>query len=193
MDMNYPHTPTGPTPANVSGSVNLVDYNADQQFTINATAAYSSSGVAGADNDPALKPSNSALASRVSANRVYTRIKSVRYGATTATSFTANELQDLDFWDTSLGGTIGTIDKGTTNPNGHNVDLYWTGNKYQYIVYDAARPNLASIKERATSFDVLPSSFGGAVYATVGGYKIYKTTDLQAGYTGTTAEYVLNT
>ena len=193
MDMNYPHSPTGPTPANVSGSVNLVDYNADQQFTINATAAYSSSGVAGADNDPALKPRNSALASRVSANRVYTRIKSVRYGATTATSFTEIQLNDLDFWDTTLGGTIGSIDKGTTNPNNHNIDLYWTGNKYQYIVYDAARPNLASIKERATSFDVLPSSFGGAVYATVGGYKIYKTTDLQAGYTGTTAEYVLNT
>ncbi len=193
MDMNYPHFPAGPTPSNVSGSVNLVDYSADQLFTINATAAYSSSGTNGSDNNPALKPSNSALASRTSVNSVYNRIRSVRYGATTATSFTANELQDLDFWDTSLGGTIGTIDKGTTNPNNHNIDITWTGDKYQYIVYDAARPNLSSIKERATSFDVLPSSFGGAVYATVGGYKIYKTTNLQAGYAGTTAEYVLAT
>ncbi len=193
MIWNYPHFPAGPTPSNVSGSVNLVDYSADQLFTINATAAYSSSGTNGSDNNPALKPSNSALASRTSVNSVYNRIRSVRYGATTATSFTANELQDLDFWDTSLGGTIGTIDKGTTNPNNHNIDITWTGDKYQYIVYDAAWPNLSSIKERATSFDVLPSSFGGAVYATVGGYKIYKTTNLQAGYAGTTAEYVLAT
>ena len=193
MDLNYPHFPTGPQPANVSGSILLVDYGESQQFSINATAAYSSSGVAGADNDPALKPSNSALASRTSSNTIYNRIRSVRFGASTQIGFTANEMYDLDFWDTSLGGTIGSISKGTTNPNNTNIDITWTGDKYQYIVYGANQSDLASIKERNTQFDVLPATFGGAVYATVGGYKIYKSTDLQAGYAGTTAEYTLNT
>ena len=193
MDLNYPHEPTNPQPTNVSGSILLVDYGESQQFSINATAAYSSSGVAGADNDPALKPSNSALASRTSSNTLYSRIRSVRFGASTQIGFTANEMYDLDFWDTSLGGTIGSIAKGTTNPNNTNIDITWTGDKYQYIVYDANQSDLASIKERNTQFDVLPATFGGAVYAIVGGYKIYKSTDLQAGYAGTTAEYTLNT
>ena len=193
MDMNYPHFPAGPTPANVSGSVSLGGYGETQQFSINATAAYSSSGIDGSDNSPALHPGNSALASRTSANTVYTRIRSLRVGASAQVGFTANELYDLASWDTTLGGTIGTISKGTTNPNNYNADITWTGDKYQYIVYDASRPDLASIKERSTQFDVLPTTFGGAVYATVGGYKIYKSTQLQAGYEGTTAEYVLAT
>ena len=193
MDLNYPHEPTGPQATNVSGSILLVDYGVTQQFSINATAAYSSSGVAGADNDPALKPSNSALASRTSSNTIYNRIRSVRFGASTQIGFTANEMYDLDFWDTSLGGTIGSIAKGTTIPNNTNIDITWTGDKFQYIAYDASQSDLASIKERNTQFDVLPATFGGAVYATVGGYKIYKSTDLQAGYAGTTAEYTLNT
>ena len=193
MDLNYPHEPTGPQATNVSGSILLVDYGVTQQFSINATAAYSSSGVAGADNNPALKPSNSALASRTSSNTIYNRIRSVRFGASTQIGFTANEMYDLDFWDTSLGGTIGSIAKGTTIPNNTNIDITWTGDKFQYIAYDASQSDLASIKERNTQFDVLPATFGGAVYATVGGYKIYKSTDLQAGYAGTTAEYTLNT
>ena len=193
MDMNYPHFPAGPIPSNVSGSVSLGNYGEDQQFSINATAAYSSSGTNGSDNNPALKPSNSVLASRTSANTVYTRIRSLRVGASAQVGFTANELYDLASWDTTLGGTIGTISKGTTNPNNYNADITWTGDKYQYIVYDASRADLASIKERSTQFDVLPTTFGGAVYATVGGYKIYKSTQLQAGYGGTTAEYVLAT
>ena len=193
MDMNYPHFPAGPTPANVSGSVSLGGYGETQQFSINATAAYSSSGVAGADNSPALYPGNSALASRTSANTVYERIRSVRAGASSQPIFTANELYNLATWDTTLGGTIGTIAKGTTNPNNHNIDITWTGDKYQYIVYDAARSNLSSIKERATGYDIMGPTFGGALFATVGGYKIYRSTNPQAGYTGTTAEYVLNT
>ena len=193
MDLNYPHEPTGSQATNVSGSILLVDYGVTQQFSINATAAYSSSGVAGADNNPALKPSNSALASRISSNTIYNRIRSVRFGASTQIGFTANEMYDLDFWDTSLGGTIGSIAKGTTNPNNTNIDITWTGDKYQYVAYGANQSDLASIKERNTQFDVLPATFGGAVYATVGEYKIYKSTDLQAGYAGTTAEYTLNT
>jgi len=193
MDINYPHFPTGPQPTNVSGSILLNGYGETQQFSINATAAYSSSGVAGADNSPALYPGNSALASRTSANTVYTRIRSVRAGASSQPTFTANELYNLATWDTTLGGTIGTIAKGTTNPNNHNIDITWTGDKYQYIVYDAARSNLSSIKERATGYDIMGPTFGGALFATVGGYKIYRSTNPQAGYTGTTAEYVLNT
>ena len=193
MDMNYPHNPVGPQPTNVSGSILLNSYGETQQFLINATAAYSSSGTNGSDNSPALYPGNSALASRNSANTVYTRIKSVRAGASVQTTFTINELYDLAAWDTTLGGTIGTIAKGTTNPNNHNIDIIWTGDKYQYIVYDASQSNLATIKERTTQFDVLPATFGGALFATVGGYKIYRSTNPQSGYAGTTAEYVLNT
>ena len=193
MDINYPHFPTGPQPTNVSGSILLNGYGETQQFSINATAAYSSSGVAGADNSPALYPGNSALASRTSANTVYERIRSVRAGASSQPIFTANELYNLATWDTTLGGTIGTIAKGTTDPNNHNIDITWTGDKYQYIVYDAAESILSSIKERATGYDIMGPTFGGALFATVGGYKIYRSTNPQAGYTGTTAEYVLNT
>ena len=161
--------------------------------SIFATADYSSSGVAGADNDPALKPSNFANARRTSATRTYSRIISVRGGASANTTFTETELQNLNNW-VSGGGSVegGVIQKGTTNPNGASVSITWTGNKYQYIVYDASRANLTAIKDAALNLNVLgPDGAFTGLFATVGGYKIYRTAALQAGGTGTTQGYNL--
>jgi hypothetical protein len=115
----------------------------------------------------------------------YSRIRSLRYGADAATSFSEAELQDLADWDTGLGGTIGTIAKGTTNPSGQSITITWTGDKYHYIVYDSARSNLSNIT--TGGFGVL-SAFS---LTTVGSYKVYRTNTLQAGGAGTSITYVL--
>jgi hypothetical protein len=160
--------------------------------SIFATADYSSSGVAGADNSPALYPGNFPNARRQSSTRTYARIKSLRFGTSLAnTTFTLTELQDLAAWDTTLGGNIGTIYKGTTNPNGATISRTWSGDAYQFIIYDAAFGDLTEINDSAGGYPVLDSAFGGAVFATVGGYKIYRTTVPQAGLTGTTQGYNL--
>ena len=151
--------------------------------SIFATADYSSSGAAGADNDPALKPSNYSDARRVSATRTYSRIISVRAGTSTSTTFTETELQNLGNWVGGAGQVQGgTIQKGVTNPNGASVSMTWTGDKYQYIVYDASLSNLTAIKDAALNLNVLKAdgAFTG-LFATVGGYKIYRTAELQAG------------
>lgn len=115
----------------------------------------------------------------------YSRIRSLRYGADSATSFSEAELQNLASWDTGLGGTIGTIVKGTTNPSGQSITITWTGDKYHYIVYDSARSNLSNIT--TGGFGVL-SAFS---LTTVGSYKVYRTNTLQAGGAGTSITYVL--
>lgn len=143
--------------------------------TISTTSNYQSP--AGA-NDPQI------FDNRTTTN-TYSRIRSLRYGASTAVSFTEAELQDLEVWDTGLGGTIGTIAKGTTNPSGQSVTITWTGDKYHYIVYDSARSNLSNIT--TGGFGVL-SAFS---VTTVGNYKVYKTNTLQAGGAGTSITYVL--
>ena len=154
-------------------------------YSISASANYSSSGVGGTDNDPVLTET------RTSTATVFTRIRSLRYGASTDADLDISELRDIDAWDTTLGGTVGSIEKGTTNPVGQSFQFTWTGDKYHYIIYDSARANLSDIKETDTNFSVL-SSFGGGPYATVGSYKIYRTTDVQAGYAGTTIKYSLS-
>ena len=100
-------------------------------------------------------------------------------------SYTQGELENLGAWDTTLGGTVGTIQKGTTTATGQTCTINWTGSLYQYIVYDSARPALTSIK--TGGFEVL-SSFA---LTTTGSYKVYRSIDLQAGYGGTTVTYVL--
>jgi hypothetical protein len=56
---------------------------------------------------------------------------------------------------------------------------------YQYIVYDSARPALTAIN--SSGFNVI----GSFTLTTVGSYKVYRTTDVQAGYGGTTVTYTL--
>jgi hypothetical protein len=129
-------------------------------------------------NDPQLTTSRSS-------SRTYSKIRSVRFGASAVETFTQAELEDLASWDTSLGGDIGTIDKGNTNPSGDSVTIAWSGDKYHYIVFDASRSNLSNIT--TSGFGVL----GSFAVTTVGDYKIYKTTTLQAGGAGSSITYTL--
>jgi hypothetical protein len=141
---------------------------------ISTTASYNS----GILNDPV-------VIATVYDSITYSKIRSLRYGASTSTSFSANELETIDLWDTTLGGTIGTIAKGTTNPSGQSLTITWTGDKYHYIVYDSARANLTNIT--TAGFGVL----GQFTLSTVGNYKIYKSNTLQAGGSGTSITYIL--
>ena len=115
----------------------------------------------------------------------YTKIRSLRYGASAATSFTAGELENLASWDTTLGGTIGTIAKGTTTASGQSVTITWTGDKYHYIVFNSSLSNLTNIT--TGGFGV----FGSFAVTTVGQYKVYKIGTLQAGGAGSSITYVL--
>ena len=140
---------------------------------IAATASYSSSGVNGSDNSPAL------------VTATFTKIRSLRGGASPSTSFTQPELETLSTWDTTLGGVIGTIAKGTTTASGQSVTINWTGDKYHYIVYNGSLAFLTNIT--SAGFGVL-SSFTSA---SVGEYKVYRTNLLQAGGAGQAITYVL--
>ena len=115
----------------------------------------------------------------------YSKIRSLRYGASTATSFTAGELENIGAWDTTLGGTIGTIAKGTTTASGQSVTISWTGDKYHYIVFNSSLSNLTNIT--TGGFGV----FGSFAVTTVGQYKVYKIGTLQAGGAGSSITYVL--
>ena len=115
----------------------------------------------------------------------YTKIRSLRYGASTATSFTAGELENLALWDTTLGGTIGTIAKGTVTASGQSVTISWTGDKYHYIVFNSSLSNLTNIT--TGGFGV----FGSFAVTTVGQYKVYKIGTLQAGGAGSSITYIL--
>jgi len=119
------------------------------------------------------------------ATTTYTKIRSLRYGASTATSFTAGELENIGAWDTTLGGTIGTIAKGTTTASGQSVTISWTGDKYHYIVFNSSLSNLTNIT--TGGFGV----FSSFTVTTVGQYKVYKIGTLQAGGAGSSITYVL--
>jgi hypothetical protein len=125
------------------------------------------------------------LTTTSTATTTYTKIRSLRYGASTATSFTAGELENISAWDTTLGGTIGTIAKGTTTASGQSVTISWTGDKYHYIVFNSSLSNLSNIT--TSGFGVL----GSFAVTTVGQYKVYKTTTLQAGGVGSSITYIL--
>ena len=120
-----------------------------------------------------------------SSSRSFSKIRSVRYGASTATTFTQSELEDLASWDTSLGGSIGTINKGNTSPSGDTVTIQWTGDKYHYIAFDSNRANLNGIS--TSGFAVL----GQFSVSTIGNYKLYRSTALQSGGAGSSITYVL--
>ena len=147
-------------------------------ITATATSNYSSSGVLGADNSPA-----STITSTNSFT--YTKIRSLRYGASTATAFTSAELENLATWDTTLGGTVGTVSKGTTTASGQTLTITWTGDKYHYIVYNSSLAGLTNIT--TGGFGV----FSSFTLTTVGSYKVYRINTLQAGGAGTSITYVL--
>ena len=84
---------TGTLATNIASPRTVVD-TSTSNILISASADYSSSGVDGSDNDPALKPSNFAAARPVSAVTTYKKVRSLRYGASAQPSFTYNELLD---------------------------------------------------------------------------------------------------
>ena len=144
-------------------------------ISITATANYASPI---GDNSPDTTTTSTATTT-------YTKIRSLRYGASAATSFTATELENLAAWDTTLGGTIGTIEKGTTTASGQSVTISWTGDKYHYIVFNSSLSNLTNIT--TGGFGV----FGSFAVTTVGQYKVYKIGTLQAGGAGSSITYTL--
>jgi len=161
------------SPYTITGSL-----TGSTSVSIVATSYYSSSGVSGSDNSPALINTSATTTT-------YSKIRSLRSGATLTASYSQAQLEDLGAWDTTLGGSVGTIQKGTTTATGQTVVINWTGSLYQYIVYDSSRPALTAIN--SSGFNVI----GSFTLTTTGSYKVYKTTDLQAGYGGTTATYTL--
>ena len=162
-------TPTS-SPIYVTGSA-----TGSSSIVIGATAEYQSPA---GDNDPQ-------ISSTRTNSTTYSKIRSVRYGASAATSFTQSELEDLSSWDTSLGGSIGTIDKGNTTPSGDTITITWTGNKYHYIVFDSSRSDLTNIT--TSGFGV----FASFTKSVVGNYKIYRSNDLQSDSGGGSITYVL--
>lgn len=154
------------TPYAITGSA-----TGSSTISITATAYYDSPT---GENSPDL----STTATRTNS---YTKIRSVRRGASSQASFTAEELADLALWD----NTVGTIDKGNTNPSGDSLTIAWSGDKYHYIVYDSARSNLSNIT--TSGFGVL----GQFSVSTVGQYKVYRTNTLQAGGGGSSITYDL--
>ena len=158
------------TPYYVTGSA-----TGSTSISITATANYASPT---GENNPDLTTTSTATTT-------YTKIRSLRYGASAATSFTAGELENISAWDTTLGGTIGTIAKGTTTASGQSVTITWTGDKYHYIVFNSSLSNLTNIT--TGGFGV----FGSFAVTTVGQYKVYKIGTLQAGGAGSSITYIL--
>jgi hypothetical protein len=159
-----------PSPYFVTGSA-----TGSTSISLTATANYASPT---GDNSPDLTTTSTATTT-------YTKIRSLRYGASTTETFTANDLANLAQWDTTLGGSIGTIAKGTTTASGQSVTIAWSGDKFHYIVFDSARANLTNIT--TSGFGVI-GQFG---VTTIGQYKVYKTNTLQAGGAGSSITYVL--
>ena len=169
---------TGTLATNIASPRTVVD-TSTSNILISASADYSSSGVDGSDNDPALKPSNFAAARPVSAVTTYKKVRSLRYGASAQPSFTYNELLDIESWDTSLGGSIGTIDKGKNTKseiNNQFVNINWQGLLYQYVIYDGSIDNLDSFDINGANYS---ASFdaGNIVLDNNGqpAYKVYRT------------------
>jgi hypothetical protein len=147
---------------------------------IQATASYSSSGVNGSDNDPVR------IVERYS-TQTYSKIRSLRYGATSSVTFTQSQLEDLALWDTTLGGSIGTILKGTNTKaeiNNSTITINWDGSPlYQYIAYDKSLGTLSQIKNAVGANEL---AVGGKFYnnlLTLNNYYVYKSNVALAGST----------
>jgi hypothetical protein len=175
--------------ANPSNSWNLtsVTTNTTSPYFVtgSATGSTAISITATANYESPIGDNNPDLTTTSTTTTTYTKIRSLRYGASTATAFTSTELENLVLWDTTLGGTIGTIAKGTTNASGQSVTISWTGDKFHYIVFNSSLSNLTNIT--TGGFGVL----GSFAVTTVGDYKVYKSTTLQAGGAGSSITYIL--
>ena len=175
--------------ANPSNSWNLINTTTNVStpyyVTGSATGSTSISIIATANYESPTGDNIPDLTTTSTATTTYTKIRSLRYGASAAASFTEGEIENIGAWDTTLGGTIGTIVKGTTTASGQSVTISWTGDKYHYIVFNSSLSNLSNIT--TSGFGVL----GQFSVTTVGQYKVYKTNTLQAGGAGSSITYTL--
>jgi hypothetical protein len=128
-------------------------------IAISSTASYTSPGT---DNVPTLTPA-------VSSSITYSKIRSVRYGASLAASYTQAQLEDLALWDTTLGGTIGVIAKGTIDPNLYRFTAV-TSAQYIYIVIDSSYTLTGILNVNNSNSNDL----NVFTATTIGNYKVYK-------------------
>ena len=159
------------TGGSTSPSSSPITVSATGNVTIEATANYQSPT---GDNDPQLTRTKTSTATS-------NRIRSLRYGASTATSFSESEIQDIDEWVNN----IGTIDKGTINPNNEQFTINTNG-EYIYIIYDSGQSDLSGILNVDNSNSNDKNVFTKTV---VGNYKVYRSNNLSS----TTILYKLTT
>jgi len=175
--------------ANPSNSWNLINTTTNVStpyfVTGSATGSTSISIIATANYESPIGDNIPDLTTTSTATTTYTKIRSLRYGASDIASFTAGELENIGAWDTTLGGSIGTISKGITTASGQTLTISWSGDKYLYIVFDSARPNLSNIT--TSGFGVL----GQFTLTTIGQYKVYRTNVPNAGGAGSSITYTL--
>jgi hypothetical protein len=183
---SIPFTSSSANPSN-SWNLTSVTTNVASPYYVtgSATGSTSISIIATANYESPSGDNSPDLTTTSTTTNTYSKIRSLRYGASAATSFTAGELETLALWDTTLGGTIGTIVKGTTTASGQSVTISWSGDKFHYIVFNSSLSNLSNIT--TSGFGVL----GSFAVTTVGQYKVYKTTTLQAGGAGSSITYIL--
>lgn len=140
-----------------TGSSNIV---------ISSTASYNSSTL----NTPQLI-SSSIVSS------TFTKIRSIRYAATTTSSFTSAQIENLALWTGSLGATeiTGSIIKGTVNPNNYQFTINTTA-QYIYVIVDSAYTLTGILNvnnSNANDINVFTSS-------SVGNYRVYRSNNLSS-------------
>ena len=148
------------TGGSTSPSTSPVTVSATGNVTIQATANYQSPS---GDNTPQLTRTKTSTATSG-------RIRSLRYGTSTATSFSESEIQDIDEWVNN----IGTIVVGTTNPNNQQFTIT-TSAEYIYIIYDKNQSDLNGILNVNNSNS---NDLGVYTKTEVGNYNVYRSNNL---------------
>jgi hypothetical protein len=122
----------------------------------------------------------------------YTKVRSLRYGAS-ALNFDANsksDLENLALWDTTLGGSIGTITSVSGSTTNYAFSITWTGQYYHYIIIDSTL-SLTSLSIGGLTYPNISDAF--TTITTTGGtpaYKIYRSNNTLYG-NNETANYII--
>ena len=164
--------------------VSLVS-SSNSPITVTATSVPSATLTANYQSPAGANSPTATTSTSTSFQPAYTRIISVRYGVSAATGFDLNQLQNLALWDTTLGGTIGTIVKGTIDPNNYQFTITTSGN-YIYIVIPSSYTLTGIINVNNSNANDI-SVFAAPI--TTGGYKVYRSNNVSA----TTILYKLTT
>jgi len=110
-------------------------------------------------------------------SKTWTRVRSLRYGTSRATSFTNSQLQNLNNWI-----SVGTIKYGYNSESEIesltiNFDPSSSG-EYLYIVYDSSLPNINIIMNQTSLFNEITAFNSPDI---IGNYKVYRTKALKNG------------